>query len=82
MSVSESVRLALTKGRVKQKQLALRLGFTSQAVHLKLVKERWTGAELAKVAELTGGKLVFLYPDGDMIQIRVPEDRPAEGEEV
>ena len=62
MSVSTAVRMALAKGNKKQTELAEYLGIQRQPVNLKLAKERWTGAELAKVAELTGGKLAFVYP--------------------
>ena len=74
MSVSTAVRMALAKGNKKQTELAEYLGIQRQPVNLKLAKERWTGAELAKVAELTGGKLAFGYPDGQQILIEVPEE--------
>ena len=74
MSVSTSVRMALAKGNKKQTELAEMLGFQRQAVNLKLAKERWTGAELARIAEFTGGKLAFIYPDGQQILIDPPED--------
>ncbi len=78
MSVSTAVRMALAKGNKKQTELAEYLGIQRQPVNLKLAKERWTGAELAKVAELTGGKLAFVYPDGQQILIEVPEKEPEE----
>ena len=77
MSVSTSVRMALAKANKNQKELAELFGFQRQAVNLKLAKERWTGAELAQVASFTGGKLAFIYPDGQQIFI----DPPAETEE-
>ena len=72
MSVSTAVRMALAKANKKQTELADYLGIQRQPVNLKLAKERWTGAELAKVAELTGGKLAFVYPDGQQILIEAP----------
>ena len=82
MSVSTSVRMALAKGNKKQTELAEMLGFQRQAVNLKLAKERWTGAELARIAEFTGGKLAFIYPDGQQILIEPPaEDSAEEGKE-
>ena len=82
MSVSTSVRMALAKGNKKQTELAELLGFQRQAVNLKLAKERWTGAELARIAEFTGGKLAFIYPDGQQILIEPPaEDSVEEGKE-
>ena len=78
MSVSGAVRMALAKDGKKQAALAKILGIQAQSLHLKLVKERWTGAELAKVAEFTGGTLVFLYPDGQMILIDAAEQEAGE----
>ncbi len=78
MSVSGAVRMALTKGGKKQAELARAMGIYTQSMYLKMVKERWTGAELAKVAEFTGGKLVFLYPDGQQIPIEAAEQQAGE----
>jgi hypothetical protein len=65
--------MALAKGNRKQTELAELLGFQRQAVNLKLAKERWTGAELARIAAFTGGRLAFIYPDGQEILIEAPE---------
>ena len=73
MSVSTAVRMALAKANKKQTELADYLGIQRQPVNLKLAKERWTGAELARTADFTGGKLAFIYPDGQQILIEVPE---------
>jgi len=81
MSVSTSVRMALAKGNKKQTELAEMLGFQRQAVNLKLAKERWTGAELARIAEFTGGKLAFIYPDGQQILIEPPAEDAEEEKE-
>ena len=76
MSVSTAVRMALAKGNKKQTELAGFLGIQRQPVNLKLAKERWTGAELARIAAFTGGKLAFIYPDGQQILIEAPEKEP------
>ena len=76
MSVSTAVRMALAKGNKKQIELAEFFGIQRQAVNLKLAKERWTGAELARVAAFTGGKLAFIYPDGQQILIEPPAEVP------
>ena len=81
MSVSTSVRMALAKGNKKQTELAEMLGFQRQAVNLKLAKERWTGAELARIAEFTGGRLAFIYPDGQQIRIEPPAEDAEEEKE-
>ena len=74
MSVSTAVRMALAKGNKKQTELAEFLGIQRQPVNLKLAKERWTGAELARIAAFTGGQLAFIYPDGQQILIEAPAD--------
>ncbi len=76
MSVSTAVRMALAKGNKKQTELAELLGIQRQPVNLKLAKERWTGAELARIAAFTGGKLAFIYPDGQQILIEPPAEEP------
>ena len=76
MSVSTAVRMALAKGNKKQTELAEFLGIQRQPVNLKLAKERWTGAELTLIAAFTGGKLAFIYPDGQQILIEAPEKEP------
>ena len=78
MSVSTAVRMALAKGNKKQTELAEFLGIQRQPVNLKLAKERWTGAELAKIAAFTGGKLAFIYPDGQQILIDPPAEKTEE----
>ena len=81
MSVSTAVRMALAKGNKRQVELAELLGIQRQPVNLKLAKERWTGAELARIAEFTGGKLAFIYPDGQQILIEPPAESTEEGKE-
>ena len=76
MSVSTAVRMALAKGNKKQTELAAYLGIQAAPVNLKLAKERWTGAELARIAAFTGGKLAFIYPDGQEILIELPAEKP------
>ena len=76
MSVSTAVRMALAKGNKKQTELAELLGIQRQPVNLKLAKERWTGAEMARIAVFTGGKLAFIYPDGQQILIEPPAEEP------
>lgn len=73
--------MALAKGNKKQTELAELLGFQRQAVNLKLAKERWTGAELARIAEFTGGRLAFIYPDGQQILIEPPAEDAEEEKE-
>ena len=74
MSVSDSVRMALNKGSKSQTDLSKFWGTSQQAISNKIRLERWTGEELARVAEYTGGKLAFIYPDGTQIIINGRND--------
>ena len=69
MSVSASVRAALSLAKKRQLDLAALWETSPQVITNKLRLERWTGEELARVAALTGGKLAFVYPDGQQIFI-------------
>ena len=69
MSVSASVRAALSMAKKRQLDLAALWETSPQVITNKLRLARWTGEELARVAALTGGKLAFVYPDGQQIFI-------------
>ena len=64
MSVSKAVRMALKKAGKQNGDLAELWGYQLNAVSNKFQMERWTGKELSEVADLTGGQLAFVYPDG------------------
>jgi hypothetical protein len=72
MSVSKAVRMALKKAKKQNGDLADLWGYSYKAVSNKFTMERWTGKELAAVAEMTGGQLAFIYPDGT--QIPIPQE--------
>ena len=73
MSVSTSVRAALSMAKKRQMDLAALWETSPQVISNKFRLERWTGEELAQIAALTGGKLAFVYPDGQQIFIPSPE---------
>lgn len=72
MAVSKAVRMALKRAGLQNGDLARLWGYTTNAVSNKFAWERWTGKELSDVAELTGGQLAFIYPDGT--QITIPQE--------
>ena len=74
MSVSNAVRMALKRAGKQNGDLAELWGYKVNAVSNKFQMERWTGKELSEVADLTGGKLAFVYPDGT--QIMIPQEDP------
>ena len=81
MTVSEAVRSALKKAKMSQTALGARWGTTPQVINNKMRLKRWTGEELARVAEYTGGKLAFIYPDGEEFRIEPGEETAEEEKE-
>ena len=73
MSLSDSVRMALKKARKNQTDLIRIWGNSKSAMSNKFRLERWSGNDLIRVARFTGGKLAFIYPDGQQILIEAPE---------
>ena len=70
MNTSACVKALITNAGIKQGDLAPVLGVGSvQAVSNKFRLNRWTAEELVKVAEFTGCKLAFVFPDGERIVI-------------
>lgn len=69
MSISNSVRMALNKAGKRQIDLAKQYGCSKQAMSTKLSRESWFGKDLVRVAAFTGGRLAFVYPDGQIIYI-------------
>jgi len=74
MSISKAVRMALKRAGKQNGDLAQIWGYTLNAISNKFQRERWRGKELTEVAELTGGTLAFVYPDGT--QITIPQADP------
>lgn len=77
MVKSDTVKMALIAGGKSQADLADKLGVSKQAIGNKVTRGNWTGDDLLTVANMTGGKLLFEYPDGTKIVI----DDPQEGAE-
>lgn len=70
MSITSSVKRALTKAGKRQLDLARLYGCSKQSMSTKFTRESWFGKDLVRVAEFTGGTLAFVYPDGELITIR------------
>ena len=76
MSISNSVKMALSKAGKRQLDLAALYGWSKQAMSTKFSRGSWFGKDLARVAEFTGGRLAFVYPDGQIIYIDHEQDEP------
>lgn len=74
MSISKSVKMALNKAGKRQNDLAALYECSRQSMSAKVNRESWFGKDLVRVAEFTGGKLAFVYPDGQIIYIDSGED--------
>ena len=69
MSITNSVKMALTKAGKRQIDLANLYGWSKQSMSTKFSRQSWFGKDLTRVAEFTGGRLAFVYPDGQIIYI-------------
>lgn len=67
--ISKSVKAALLEADKKQLDLAAVLDMSKQTMSNKMALDRWKGEDLLKVAELTGSRLAFVFPNGKIIEI-------------
>ena len=86
ISVSHSVRQALIRAGKRQQDLAALYGCSKQSMSTKFSRESWFGKDLARVADFTGGRLAFVYPDGQMIyieadKVEAPDESPSEAQD-
>lgn len=73
MAGSKTVRMALTKKNMSQADLARAWGTSIQSMNNKFFRDTWSSDDLMKVAEFTGAKLAFVFPDGQQL-IFLPDD--------
>ena len=67
--ISKSVKAALLEADKKQIELAGMMDMSKQTMSNKMALDRWNGKDLLKVAELTGCRLAFVFPNGKVIDI-------------
>ena len=80
MTVSDIIKGLLSMTGKKQTDLAEVLGMSSkQAMSNKVRMNRWSADDLIKAAELCGGKVAIIMPDGQTIQLRNDEDEKKPG---
>ena len=77
MSISNAVKSVLVMNGRKQNELLgiLNIG-SKQALSNKMANGRWSGDDLVRIAEFTGGNLAFVYPDGQTVFISQKEIVP------
>jgi hypothetical protein len=61
--------MVLAKAGKRALDLANLYGCSKQSMSMKMTRESWFAKDLIKVAEFTGCKLAFVYPDGTTIYI-------------
>ena len=81
MSVSSAIRMAVAKKGMNQATLAKSWGVSAQAINNKFYRDSWSAEDLQKVADITGGRLMFVYPDGQQILIEPPAEDAEEEKE-
>lgn len=82
MSVTNSIRALLQMKGLKQGDLLPVFGLANvQSLSNKFRGERWSAADLVKVAEFAGARLAFILPNGERIVIETAADpgRVSEG---
>ena len=68
MSISNTVRSLLALKGMKQSELKDVLKISSvQSLSNKFREDRWFASELVDIADYTGCKLAFVFPDGERI---------------
>lgn len=78
MAISDKVKAVLALAGKRQQELAQIFGMTKQTMSNKFARDSWSGKDLAKVAELVGGQLAIIMPDGQTITLDIDEDGAGE----
>lgn len=73
MSISAQIKALLSITGNKQSDLMEALGMASkQSLSNKFTGERWSAADLVKIADFTGCKLAFVLPNGERLLLDAP----------
>lgn len=73
MTISSRVKAVLAYYDKRQNELAEHFGMSRQVMSNKMQLDRWSGRDLAKVADFVGCKLAFVLPDGQQINIETED---------
>ena len=78
MSISKQIKALLALSGKKQADLVPVLGMANkQSLSNKILGERWSAADLIKIADFTGCKLAFILPNGE--RVALSDDDPTHG---
>ena len=69
MKMNDAIKTALTAIGKAQSDFAEYQGISKQAINNKMARGTWAGKDLLDVANMTGSKLLFEFPDGSKIVI-------------
>lgn len=67
MVVSNKIKAVLAICEKKQIDLAEYFGMSKQSMNNKMNRDSWSAKDLIKVAEFTGSKVAFVFPNGQQI---------------
>lgn len=73
MSISQKIKSVLDLGDKKQIELGDYMGMSKQTVANKFNRDSWSASDLIKVADLTGCKLAYVFPDGSQVVFSIDE---------
>ena len=77
MSISKQIKALLALSGKKQADLIPVLGMANkQSLSNKILGERWSAADLIKIADFTGCKLAFVLQDGERVVLSASETVP------
>ena len=81
MGITNSIRALLNITGMKQCDLLPVFNLANvQSLSNKFREERWSASDLVKIADATGCKLCFVFPDGERIVLSSDQAAPPTGE--
>lgn len=82
MTISDKIKGILAMSNRRQTELAAAFGMSRSSMGNKFRRGSWSASDLAKVAQLCGGELAVILPDGQKITIEPDEHKaePADGD--
>jgi len=73
--VSDKIRSVMALAGKRSVDLANLYGMTQQSMNNKLYQNRFSADDLIKIAEFTGCRLAFVFPDGGQLFFSMDDAR-------